>query len=411
MLVLKPDMEKEKSRIQHENAAILGVAGGITLAMLMATFAVWREIRREHALVNLRNRFIANVSHELKTPLALIRMYAETLYLKRITDPERQHDYHRIILREAERLSQMINTVLDFARLRQGMKIYHFTDYNLHQTLLRILDDYKLRLEQYDIQLDMLIPAAVPSVAHDPHGVTQIMLNLMDNAIKHGGGGHIRIGLAVEGDWVILSVTDFGPGIRWPRRHCQRVFSDSQGNAMIPSPAILIIDDDSDMSAGLRDNLEVEGYQVVIANTLQQGRDAILQHRFNIVLLDLMLPDGSGINFCRQLRQQGFTPPSIMLTARSEEMDKVLGFEVGADDYVVKPFGLRELLARVQAHLRRGVVSRDTLLTEIWGHQGEAATRTVDNFIVRLRKKIEPEPTNPHYLITVHGSGYKLIEQ
>ncbi len=214
MLALKPDMEKEKSRVQHKNASILGVTGGILLAMLMATFAVWREIRREHALVDLRDRFVANVSHELKTPLALIRMYAETLYLKRVPDSTRQHDYHRIILREAERLSQMINTVLDFSRLRQGMEIYHFTDYNLHQTLLRILDDYKLRLEQYDIQLDVLIPAAVPAVAHDPHGVTQIMLNLMDNAIKHGGGsGQICIKLAVEGNQVVLSVTDFGPGI------------------------------------------------------------------------------------------------------------------------------------------------------------------------------------------------------
>ena len=230
---------------------------------------------------------------------------------------------------------------------------------------------------------------------------------------------------------------------------------------MIPIPTILIIDDDPDMSAGLRDNLEVEGYHVVVASTLKQGHDFILQQYFNIVLLDLMLPDGSGISFCRQLRQQGFTQPIIMLTARSEEMDKVLGFEVGADDYVVKPFSLRELLARVQAHLRRKsitnlnddvvhigvaiadfkrhqltrnsvplevsakemdllrflcayrglVISRDTLLTELWGHQGETVTRTVDNFIVRLRKKIEPEPTKPYYLITVHGSGYKLIEQ
>ena len=230
---------------------------------------------------------------------------------------------------------------------------------------------------------------------------------------------------------------------------------------MITSPAILIIDDDPDMSAGLRDNMEVEGYRVVVANTLKQAQDIIFNQDFSIVLLDLMLPDGSGINFCRQLRQQGFTPPIIMLTARSEEMDKVLGFEVGADDYVVKPFGLRELLARVHAHLRRKptamanndtaqigiavvdfkrhqlncngmpveisakeihllhflythrgeVISRDTLLTEIWGHQGETSTRTVDNFIVRLRKKIEPEPAKPYYLITVHGSGYKLTEQ
>jgi len=151
-----------------------------------------------------------------------------------------------------------------------------------------------------------------------------------------------------------------------------------------------------------------------------------------------------------------------MLTARSEEMDKVLGLEVGADDYVVKPFGLNELLARIRAQLRRNrssdiptdvsiavgvasldlkrhqlirdgqqleisskefellrylverrgqVISRDTLLTDIWGHHAQIATRTVDNFIVRLRKKIEPDPSEPIFLLTVYGSGYKLIEQ
>ncbi len=213
MLVLKPDIDKEKSRIQRKNASILGVTGGIILAMLMATFAVWSELRREHALVDLRNRFVANVSHELKTPLALIRMYAETLYLKRVTEPARQHDYYCVILREAERLSQMIDTVLDFARLRQGIKIYHLTSLNLRETLLRILDDYKLRLEQHGAQLEVLIPATAPCVAHDPHGITQIMLNLMDNAIKHGGGGQIRIELRCEAREVELSVTDFGPGI------------------------------------------------------------------------------------------------------------------------------------------------------------------------------------------------------
>lgn len=230
---------------------------------------------------------------------------------------------------------------------------------------------------------------------------------------------------------------------------------------MSRNAVVLVVEDDAAMREGLRDNLEVEGYQVLTASTVRRGKELALQERPDLILLDVMLPDGEGIGLCRQLRGQGLRQPILMLTARGEERDKVLGFEVGADDYVVKPFSLRELLARIQAHLRRAaesqrsdepvcvgaavvdfrrhlltrsgnvlevsakemellrylvehrgeVLSRETLLADIWGHQREVATRTVDNFIVRLRKKIEPEPTEPRYLITVYGSGYKLVEQ
>lgn len=225
------------------------------------------------------------------------------------------------------------------------------------------------------------------------------------------------------------------------------------------TPVILIIEDDPGLLTGLRDNLELEGYRIEAAATIREGRELALSVRPDLILLDVMLSDGDGISLCRQLRRQGIRQPIIMLTARGEEHDKLLGFEVGADDYVVKPFSLRELLARIQARLRflaplpvgpiavgaaavdferhrlsrndqaldisakemellrflvehRGqVVSRDDLLTHVWGHQGEVTTRTVDNFIVRLRKKIEPDPANPEYLITVYGSGYKLVDQ
>ena len=215
------------------------------------------------------------------------------------------------------------------------------------------------------------------------------------------------------------------------------------------------------MIAGLRDNLEVEGYHLLTAVNIRQGREQALRGKPDLILLDVMLPDGDGISLCRDLRAHGLQLPIIMLTARSEEMDKVHGIEGGADDYIVKPFGLRELLARIHAQLRRHggmgqhqepiavgramvdfkrhkltrdgdlletsskelellrylvrhrgeVVSRDELLIKVWGHQREVATRTVDNFVVRLRKKIESDPADPHYLITVHGSGYKLVEQ
>lgn len=222
---------------------------------------------------------------------------------------------------------------------------------------------------------------------------------------------------------------------------------------------ILVIEDDPAMQMGLKDNLEIEGYQVICAGTAAAGLESAT-NEIDLVLLDLMLPDGDGIVLCRQLRNKGIIQPIIMLTARSEEMDKVIGLESGADDYIVKPFSLRELLARIHAHLRRDkrhdpetgnirigiadvdfkhhtllrngtpvdisaremdmlhyfvnhtgeVISRDTLLTEIWGHSDPIITRTVDNFILRLRKKIEPDPAEPRHLLTVHGCGYKLVE-
>ncbi|KOR31259.1 hypothetical protein TI04_01875 [Achromatium sp. WMS2] len=227
------------------------------------------------------------------------------------------------------------------------------------------------------------------------------------------------------------------------------------------SSKILVVEDDVAMGMGLRDNLEAEGYTVQIATGAREARKKIKLEMPDLLLLDLMLTDGDGISLCRTLRSQGFKAPIIMLTARGEEIDKVLGLEVGADDYVVKPFGLQELLARVRAHLRRAgvistdsnattvnigvaqvnftghkllrngqardvstlelellyylyerrgqVLSRDTLLSDVWGQKADIVTRTVDNFIVRLRKHIEPDPTTPQHLITVHGRGYKLL--
>ena len=216
------------------------------------------------------------------------------------------------------------------------------------------------------------------------------------------------------------------------------------------------------MRMGLEDNLKIDGYHVVSVATMREGRNAATTGHHDLIILDVMLPDGDGVELCRQLRAQGRTQPIIMLTAKGAELDKVLALEIGADDYVVKPFGLRELLARIRAHLRRtrpresltgaikvgaatidfkrhcltrdgqpleisakevqlleflvthrgDVISRESLLAAVWGHESdEIVTRTIDNFIVRLRKKIERDPARPRVLITVHGRGYKLIEE
>jgi DNA-binding response OmpR family regulator len=225
---------------------------------------------------------------------------------------------------------------------------------------------------------------------------------------------------------------------------------------------ILIVEDEPDMRTGLKDNLEFEGYEVNFAEDGETGLNNILEGDYDLVLLDVMLPKMSGFDVCKTVRKKGKNIPIILLTAKGEEIDKVLGLELGADDYVTKPFGLRELLARIKAVLRRAeekaqsegkdtfinigrievnfstynaledglavqmshkefeilnylwskknaTVSRDDLLNNVWGYDESPTTRTVDNFILKLRQKIEKDPDHPKIILTVHGIGYKLI--
>lgn len=223
---------------------------------------------------------------------------------------------------------------------------------------------------------------------------------------------------------------------------------------------ILIVEDEPSMRLGLKDNLEFEGYTVEEAEDGQAALEKLRDNCYDLVVLDVMLPKVSGFDVCKKARASGVKTPIIMLTAKGEEIDKVLGLELGADDYVTKPFGLRELLARIKALLRRKnefaaseasritigrlqmnfaiyeatedgqpvamshkefevlrylwnnqnqVVSRDDLLNEVWGYDEAPTTRTVDNFILKLRQKVENDPAHPRHIITVHGIGYKLI--
>jgi len=222
---------------------------------------------------------------------------------------------------------------------------------------------------------------------------------------------------------------------------------------------ILIVEDEPNMVAGLRDNFEFEGYQVVSAPDGVAGLERALSESPDLVILDVMMPRMSGLDVCKQLKIKKPGIPIIMLTARGQEVDKVVGLELGADDYVTKPFSIRELLARVKAVLRRAgtvvktqekyafgevevnlrncqvsrkgkamdfsskefellkyflhhpgeTLSRDRLLEEVWGYEHFPTTRTVDAHIVRLRQKVEPKPDEPRFILTVHGTGYKFV--
>lgn len=223
---------------------------------------------------------------------------------------------------------------------------------------------------------------------------------------------------------------------------------------------ILIIEDDPATLTGLSETLTEEHLEVSTVMSGKMGYERAKEGGFDLIILDLMLPEKNGIDICRDLRKDGINTPILMLTGKKEEFDKVLGLEIGADDYVTKPFSIRELVARVKALLRRQqqifpeieeyffgdvylnfkgqeakksnqhielsvmefkvmkyfiqregeVIERNRLLNEVWGYENYPSTRTIDNLILNLRKKIEDDHSNPKHLLTVHGAGYKFVK-
>jgi two-component system alkaline phosphatase synthesis response regulator PhoP len=223
---------------------------------------------------------------------------------------------------------------------------------------------------------------------------------------------------------------------------------------------ILIVEDEPDMILGLKDNFEFEGYEVVTATDGMSGLERARSAKPDLVVLDIMLPKLSGLEVCKTLRSEGFEAPIVMLTARGQEIDKVVGLELGADDYVTKPFSIRELLARVRAILRRSegkkhrldryrfgdveldfeayrakragepldmsprefellrylierkgdTVTREQLLEDVWGYENYPSTRTVDTHIAKLRAKVGDSGVEPRWILTMHGMGYKFVD-
>lgn len=223
---------------------------------------------------------------------------------------------------------------------------------------------------------------------------------------------------------------------------------------------ILIVEDDPALLTGLSESLTNENYSVVKAEDGEKGYQIASENKFDLILLDLILPLKDGYEVCRDLRRDGTNTPIIMLTSKNEEIDKVLGLEMGADDYITKPFSLKELLARIKALLRRSqpalpgieeysfgnvkmnlkkmeiekkgsplklsateykilkyfiehegeVISRDKFLDDVWGYDAFPTTRTVDNYVLSIRKKIEDDPSSPEHIVTVHTAGYKFIK-
>jgi two-component system alkaline phosphatase synthesis response regulator PhoP len=228
----------------------------------------------------------------------------------------------------------------------------------------------------------------------------------------------------------------------------------------VTAARVLLVEDEPGLVLTVTDRLRSEGYDVESATDGASGLDRAASERWDVILLDVMLPGASGFDVCRDLRQRGVTTPIIMLTARGQIVDKVLGLKLGADDYLTKPFDMLELLARIEVQLRRvaaaassgqtqyrfgeiavdfrtaevtkdgqpvdlsareflllkyfiehreATLTRDELLNEVWGYRSMPSTRTVDVHVAWLRQKIEPNVRHPQYILTVHGMGYKFV--
>jgi DNA-binding response OmpR family regulator len=222
---------------------------------------------------------------------------------------------------------------------------------------------------------------------------------------------------------------------------------------------LLVIEDDAAVARGLQEILTAEHYKVLVANTGQKGYTLAKEENVDLILLDLKLPDRNGEEICKDLRAEGMNTPIVMLTSKKRELDTIVGLEIGADDYITKPFSTSVLLARIKAVLRRKgkitrqvdecsfgdvyvdfqrqearkgkkplelssreyevlrylvqhegeVVTREMLLNDVWGYEQFPTTRTVDNYILSLRRKLEAVPSKPKHIVTIHTSGYKFL--
>ena len=506
-------------------------------------------------------------------------MFAEMMQSGVATE-EKRPQYLRIIMAEAERLTRLINNVLDFARLERKQKRYDFRALDLHDVIARTWEGQELHLRENGFSTSWQAAPPPYPVTGDEDALAQILVNLLSNAEKYSGekkevelhsytaDGSVFVSVLDRGSGVprgrgrenlrgLLSRARFAlqrhPGLRaradpratsrertrrrdqvssarrrreqfhlagaarsggpemrqdaatrfrgahasrragcgilpkrtfaatprtqppLPRKFASGRMPETSTPAGVRSPEcvrqstrlvemkkhILVVEDDAHIRLGLCDALRAEAYEVTECRDGAHAGPLIKQTKPDLVILDIMLPGKSGFDLCREIRAAKNRVPILMLSAKGQEIDKVVGLELGADDYVTKPFSLRELLARVQALLRRAqaggaasdlpaeiafgkvridtkalrgkrgkeaieltpremkvlavlfrergnAVSREGLLNEVWGIDYYGTTRTLDQLIVKLRQKIEDVPGEPRHLLTVHTLGYRL---
>ena len=367
------------------------------------------QFRREQELVRLRHDFTSSVSHELRTPLTQILLFGETLELGRARGEDAQREAVGVIVQEARRLAHLVENVLQLSRAERRLVRVRPVPTPAASAVREIVERFAPLAGAAAVRIRAELDETLVALA-DPAALHQIVINLLDNAVKHGGTGPITVRAARRAGRARLEVEDAGAGI--PVAERQRIWepfvrlrpadavpgsgiglavvrelvSAHGGDCRIEDVAgggsrfvvelpdagvvrarrgsrargtggavarILIVEDNRNLAHGLRTNLEFEGHVAEVAEDGAAGLALARTRGHDLVLLDLMLPALDGFRLLETIRSEGIETPVLVLTARGDESDKVRGLREGADDYVTKPFALRELLARVAALLRR----------------------------------------------------------
>ena len=372
----------------------------MTGTMLSLALIAARGVTRSLRLAGMKTDLVATVSHELKTPVSSMRLLVDTLLDDPELDPRKTREYLELIARENVRLSQLIANFLAFSRMERNKYAFEFTSARAEDVVRAAVEAAGERFEQQDCKLLVEVAPHLPEIRADEGALVTALVNLLDNAYKYTPGEkHIalrafsengqrsfrgerqrRRDLAARRQEDFPQVLSGGPapvahrrrlraGARHravpgggPRRHCARIEPARQrkhvhcrpGDARMTGSRILIIEDDPALLRGLKDNFVTRGLRGRYRRAMGRAASTLaLSGNHDLVLLDIMLPKVNGYEICREVRQNGIETPIIMLTAKGQEEDIILGLNLGADDYVTKPFRIRELLARANAFLRR----------------------------------------------------------
>ena len=480
---------------------LLGLAG---VAFVLGNLLALRIARKERALARSKSAFVDLVSHELRTPLQALALKTEML-AHGLVPSARVGEYCRDAHVEVGRLVALVQRILDFSRLSGPASAATLAPTDLRAVLARCVRETRATLAATHQRLVVEAPRTLGSLVADAELLACAIRNLLHNASKFSPP-RTAIVLRAEraGDVIRVQVEDRGAGVaaherdavfaafrrgegarggrvagsglglvdrgrrhapasghrhrHRPRRRWRRVHVVAAGARGTGLMRLLVVEDDAAIRASLVDFFTAKGDLVTAVASAEAADASLRTERFAAVLLDLLLPGDDGLDLLRQLRRRGDKTPVLIATARGEEDQRIRGLRLGADDYLVKPFSLRELEARIAAVLRRAgstagrvrlgaveidldghaivragkrthlvakeaellaffllhrgrTLSRDELLRSVWGHDAVPSTRTVDTHVFNLRQKLEPDPDQPQHLLTVHGVGYQLAAE
>jgi two-component system alkaline phosphatase synthesis response regulator PhoP len=488
----------------------------LVLAIVVGVWFTLRSVLREMRTARLKTDFVSFITHELKTPLTAINTLTETMLAGRIETAEENRLCIQMISAETERLAKLVDQVLEYSRIERREKQFRFTSCDMEDVVREAVRLFKDHNPLNNREIEINSAQHISKIKMDRAAMVELLLNLLSNASKYSPPEKtIVVNLHESIDEICVEVVDRGVGIR--KRDQKKIFEkffraddyltrDVEGTGLGLTFAryiakvhngeirvssqlssgstftlqlrktdilgvspmqkksekpggkakILIVEDDAAIIFGLQKNLQFEGYEVLAASDGETGLRRALDDRPDLIILDIMLPRINGFEICEILRKKKIATPVIFLSAKAQETDKILGLDLGGDDYITKPFSVRELLARVKTVLRRvqedepeevsfgdvavnftsqtvklrgadvsltskefellrllvrsegKVLPRDSILNKVWGYDYYGTSRTIDNFINRLRQKIEDDIDDPRHILTVRGVGYKF---